>query len=119
MKKVKKLVAFIFEHSSIAIILMGNRELTDLLNLSSWCLVMVEWLFLVVPLCCLRFVIVVFPDHTHLLFLYMYTVHFSYYVSQISIFSLCKLEASFNIFHYVKGSCSVAQQAGLSINRSS
>ena len=30
---------------------------------------MVEWLFLVVIQGCLRFVIVVFPDHTHLLFL--------------------------------------------------
>ena len=30
---------------------------------------MVERLFLVVPRGCLRFVIVVFPDHTHLLFL--------------------------------------------------
>ena len=37
--------------------------------MSSWCLVMVEWLFLAVPWICLRFVIVVFPDHTHLLFL--------------------------------------------------
>ena len=53
---------------SIAIILMGKRELVALLNLSSWCLVMVEWLFLAVPWGCLRFVIVVFPDHTHLLF---------------------------------------------------
>ena len=56
-------------HSSIAIILMGMRELIALLNLSSWCLVMVERLFLAVPRGCLRFVIVVFPDHTHLLFL--------------------------------------------------
>ena len=40
-----------------------------LLNLSSWCLVMVERLFLAVPRGCLQFVIVVFPDHTHLLFL--------------------------------------------------
>ena len=40
-----------------------------MLNLSSWCLVIVEWLFLAVPWGCLRFVIVVFPDHTHLLFL--------------------------------------------------
>ena len=30
---------------------------------------MVERLFLAVPQGCLRFVIVVFPDHTHLLFL--------------------------------------------------
>ena len=57
-------------HSSIAIILMGKRELVALLNLSSWCFVMVERLFLAVPRGCLRFVIVivVFPDHTHLLF---------------------------------------------------
>ena len=55
--------------SSIAIILMGKRELVALLNLSSWCRVMVERLFLAVPQGCLRFVIVVFPDHAHLLFL--------------------------------------------------
>ena len=47
---------------------MGKRELIALLNLSSWCLVMVERLFLAVPWGCLQFVIVVFPDHTHLLF---------------------------------------------------
>ena len=58
-----------YVHSSIAIILMGNRELVALLNLSSSCLVMVGWLFLAVPWGCLRFVIVVFPDYTHLLFL--------------------------------------------------
>ena len=52
-------------HASIAIILMGKRELVALLDLSSWCLVMVERLFLAVPRGCLRFVIVVFPDHTH------------------------------------------------------
>ena len=57
----------LYVHSSIAIILMGKRELVALLNLSSWCLVMVERLFLAVPQGCLRFVIVVFPDHTHLL----------------------------------------------------
>ena len=58
----------LYVHSSIAIILMGKRELIALLNLSSWCLVMVEGLFLAVPGGCLQFVIVVFPDHTHLLF---------------------------------------------------
>ena len=55
--------------SSIAIIMMGKRELVALLGLSSWCIVMVERLFLEVPRGCLQFVIVVFPDHTHLLFL--------------------------------------------------
>ena len=59
----------LYVHSSIAIILMGKRELIALLNLSSWCLVMVEPLFLAVPRGCLQFVIVVFPDHTHLLLL--------------------------------------------------
>ena len=55
----------LYVHSSIAIILRGKRELVALLNLSSWCLVMVEQLFLAVPWGCLRFVIVVFSDHTH------------------------------------------------------
>ena len=59
----------LYVHSSIDIILMGKRELIALLNLSSWCLVMVERLFLAVPRGCLQFVIVVFPDRTHLLFL--------------------------------------------------
>ena len=62
--------ALLYVHSSIAIILMGKRELVALLNLSSWCLVVVGRLFLTVPQGCLQFVIVVFPDHTHLLFLY-------------------------------------------------
>ena len=46
---------------------MGKRELIALLNLSSWCLVVVERLFLAVSQGCLQFVIVVFPDNTHLL----------------------------------------------------
>ena len=58
----------LYVRSSIAIILMGKRELVALLNLSSWCFVTVERLFLAVPRGCLQFVIVVFPDHTHLLF---------------------------------------------------
>ena len=58
----------LYVHSSIVIILK-KRELIALLNLSSWCLVMVERLFLAVPRGCLQFVIVVFPDHTHLLFI--------------------------------------------------
>ena len=59
----------LYVDSSIAIILMGKRELVALLNLSSWCLVMVKRLFLAVPRGCLLFVIVEFPDHTHLLIL--------------------------------------------------
>ena len=60
---------FLYVHSSTVIILMRKRELVALLNLSSWCLAMVERLFIAVPQGCLPFVIVVFPDHTHLLFL--------------------------------------------------
>ena len=55
--------------SSFAIILLGKRELAALLSLFSWCLVIVLWLFLSVPWVCLQLVIVVFSDHTHLLFL--------------------------------------------------
>ena len=55
-------------HSSVAVILVGKRELIALLSLSSLCFVVVDWLFLVLPRGCLQFLIVVFPDHTHLLF---------------------------------------------------
>ena len=65
--------SLLYVHSSIAIILMGKRELVALLNLSSLCLMMVEWLFVDVPWGCLRFVTVVFPDYTHLLFFIKYT----------------------------------------------
>ena len=58
----------LYVHSSFAMIFMGKRELVALLSLSSWCLMIVVWLFLAVPLVCLQCVIVVFPDHTHLLF---------------------------------------------------
>ena len=56
---------FLYVHSSFAIILMGKGKLVTLLSLSSWCLVMVVWLFLAVPWGGLLFVILVFPDHTH------------------------------------------------------
>ena len=56
-------------HSSFAIISIGKRELVALLCLSSWCLVIVLWLLLTRPWVCLQFVIVVFPVHSHLLFL--------------------------------------------------
>ena len=59
----------LYAHSSFAIILMGKGELPSLLSLSSWCLVMVVWLFLTVLWICLRFVVVVLPDHTLLLYL--------------------------------------------------
>ena len=49
--------------------------LVAVLNLPSWCRMMVERLFLAVPWGCLRFVIVVIPDHTHLLFFLLYPVH--------------------------------------------
>ena len=46
---------------------MMKGQLVALLSLSSWCLIVVR-LFLAVPWVCLQFVIVVFPDRTHLLF---------------------------------------------------
>ena len=64
----------LYVHSSIAIILMGKIELVALLNLSSWCLVMVERLFLAVPWGCLWFVVVVFPDRNLLLLLLIFAI---------------------------------------------
>ena len=65
----------LYVHSSFAIILMGKRERER--ERESWllclvCLPGVSWfvvlLFLAVPWVGLQFVIVVFPDHTYLLF---------------------------------------------------
>ena len=57
----------LYVYSSFAIIFVGKRELVALLCLSPWCLVIVAWLFLTMARVCLQFVIVIFPDHTHLL----------------------------------------------------
>ena len=56
--------------SCFAIILKRKRELVALFLLSFRCLVTVYvlWLFLTVPWVGLKYVIVVFPDHTHLVF---------------------------------------------------
>ena len=49
LKKVLFCCTLLYVDSSIAIILMGKRGLVALLNLSSWCLMMVERLFVAVP----------------------------------------------------------------------
>ena len=60
-----------FRSKAVVLLLLTwwGEELVALLSLSSWCLVVVGRLFLAVPRGCLRFVILIFPDHTHLLFL--------------------------------------------------
>ena len=108
----------LYVHSSIAIILMGKRELVAVLNLSSWRLVMVESLFLVVSRGCLQFVIVVFPDHTHLLFsnpITVYSYGFLFHCTMMvqASHSIMALTQSFNRWvgpqcSYVAGS-TVAQ----------
>ena len=62
--------ALFYALSIFAIILTRKRELIVLLLLSFGCLVTVNvlWLFLTVLWVGLQFVIVVFPDHTHLLY---------------------------------------------------
>ena len=57
-------------HSSFAIILKRKRKLVAFLLLSYRYIVtiIVLWLFLMLPWVGLQCVIVVFPDHTHLLF---------------------------------------------------
>ena len=58
-----------YVHSSFALILMRKRKLVALLSLSFLCLVIFVCLFLMVPWVCPQFVMLVFADHTHLLFL--------------------------------------------------
>ena len=71
---------------------MGKIELVALLNLSSWCLVMVVQLFLAVPRGCLPFVIVVFPDHTHLLFCSLISlVPLHYFCCILNVMSLLSI----------------------------
>ena len=57
-------------HSSFAIILMRKRKLIALLLLSYRCIysIHVLWLFPTVPWVVIQCVIVVLPDHIHLLF---------------------------------------------------
>ena len=74
--------ALLYVLSSFAIGMMEKRELVALLSLSSWCLVIVVWLFLVVLWFCLQFVIAVFPNHTHLLFLFADLTSFDMYYKQ-------------------------------------
>ena len=79
--------------SSFAIILMGKRELVALLSLSSWCLVIVVWLFLAVQWVCLQFVIVVFPCHTHLLF-FISWIKILVHIVRVNLESKCE----FNVY---------------------
>ena len=62
--------AILCVHFSFAIILKRKRKLVALLLLSCRRIVTINvlWLFLTVPWVSLQYVIVVFPDHTHLLF---------------------------------------------------
>ena len=56
---------FVVRSYFVSILVFDGEERAGCFFLSSWLLVIVVWLFLVVPRVCLRFVIVVFPDHTH------------------------------------------------------
>ena len=69
--------ALLCVHSSCALILKRKRKLVALLLLSYRCIVTVNglWLFLMVPLVGLQCVIVVFPGHTHLLFIMLYVIN--------------------------------------------
>ena len=62
--------SLLFVHSSLAIILKRMRKLVALLFLSYRCIVTINvmWLSPAVPWVVLQCVIVVFTDHTHLLF---------------------------------------------------
>ena len=72
--------ALLCVHSSFAIILKRKRKLVALLILSYRCIVTINvlWLFLTEQWVGLQYLIVVFPDHTHLLFgLYLMMLYHS------------------------------------------
>ena len=107
----------LYVHSSFAIILMEKRELIALLSLSSWCLVIVVWLFLAMTWVCLQFLIVVFPGHTHLI------IFPKYYYSQInekvltrqhSIFILCLITFFISYLSYQLHCCALPDKRCLS-----
>ena len=66
--------ALLCVHSSFAIILKRKRKLVALLLLSYRCIITVNamWLFLTMSWVGLQCAIVVFPNHTHLLFYLFY-----------------------------------------------
>ena len=78
--------ALLYVHSSFAINLMGKRELVAFLSLSSCYPVIVELLFPAVPWVCLQVVIMVFPAHTHLLFVQTVTNYHYQNTSKITVY---------------------------------
>ena len=75
--------ALLCVHSSFAIILKRKRKLVALLLLYYKCFVTINvlWLFLTALWAGLQYEIVVFPDHTHLLFDFCFVLH--YFVSNL------------------------------------
>ena len=62
---------------------VDGEERAGCFTLSSWCLKIAVWLFLTLSWVGLKFVIVVFPDHTHLLFLMIVSPDLEYIVRSI------------------------------------
>ena len=77
-------------HSSFAIILKRKRNLDVLLLLSYICLVTVNVLchFLTFPWVGLQCVVVVFPDHTHLLFYKVFVYRYFDFVTNLFLSQL-------------------------------
>ena len=65
--------ALLCVHSSFAIILKWKRKMVALLLLSYRCIATVNvlWLFITVPWFGMKFVSMVFPDHTHLFLVHL------------------------------------------------
>ena len=86
----------LYVHFSFAnILMMGKRELVALLSLSSWCLVIVVWLFLAVPWDCLKFVIVVY-------FLTFLTNYFRYFIHPKCLGGFWSVQSMAPaVFHYL------------------
>ena len=92
-----------------SIILMGMRELVALLCLSSWCLMIVVWPLLAVPWVCLQFVVVVFPDRTHLLFYRVLILHLWNFSLQWEKFALFAFYKPWFVLPYTPDYCTLTQ----------
>ena len=57
----------------------------------------VVWLFPTMPWVCLQFVIVLFPDHTHLLFL-IFSVDFIFQMLQIANLKIIGIDSTDTLF---------------------
>ena len=77
----QSVIVLCFVVRNLVSILVLQSSLVAFLCMSCWCLIIVVLLFLTMQSVCLQFVIVVFPDHTHFLFLAKQQTGYQYLIA--------------------------------------